>query len=174
MKTFVTAVVAAAVLAAAAAQAQAASAPEQRIAALERQVASLTRALAAGPQQTPTDRRVSALTRRATALERRVTTLERQLRTANTNLERASGLAAAGIVFSGCFAAATADAFSATWNVVDQIAAATQAGKTYFGPQATVNDFQTCSALQITRQQGTVPPTVAVFSALTTLIGSRR
>jgi hypothetical protein len=173
MTRFLTAAVAAAVLAATAAQAHAAS-PDQRIAALERQVAVLTRELATRPLQTPTDRRVAALQRRATALERRVTTLERQLRTANTNLERASGLAAAGIVFSGCLTAATADALSATWSIVDQLSAATQAGRTYFGPQATVNDFQTCSALQVTRQQGVVPPTVAVFSALTTLIGSRR
>jgi hypothetical protein len=37
-----------------------------------------------------------------------------------------------------------------------------------------VSDFQTCSALQVTRQQEAFPPTVAVFSALTSLIGSRR
>jgi hypothetical protein len=50
-----------------------------------------------------------------------------------------------------------------------QIAQATQAGKVYFGPQAAVNDSQTCSAIRITRQQ-TVPPSVAAFSALTALL----
>jgi hypothetical protein len=172
MKTFLAALVGASVLAAAAGQAQAATSAEQRIAALERQVAALTHALATRPQAT--DPRVAGLQKRATALEKRVKTLETNLKKAQTNLTEATGLAAAGIVLSGCFAAATADAFTGTWNVVDQIAAATQAGKVYLGPQAAVNDFQTCQALQITRQAGVVPPTVAVFSALTTLIGSRR
>jgi hypothetical protein len=172
MKTFLAAVAGAAALAALAGQASAATSPDQRIAALERQVAALTQQLAARPQAI--DPRVAGLQRRATALEKRVKTLETNLKKAQTTLTQTTGLAAAGIVLSGCFAAATADAFTSTWNIVDQISVATQAGKIYFGPQAAVNDFQTCGALQITRQAGTIPPTVAVFSAITTLIGSRR
>jgi hypothetical protein len=172
MKTFLAAVAAAAALAAVAGQAQAATAPEQRIAALEQQVATLTAALTARPLAT--DPRVAVLVRKQAALERRVKTLEANLKRTQTALTQTQGLAAAGIVLSGCLSAATADAFSSTWTIVDQLSAATQAGKVYFGPQAAVSDFQTCSALQITRQQGAIPPTVAVFSALTTLIGSRR
>jgi hypothetical protein len=174
MKTFLAAIGCGVALAATAASAQAAS-PEQRIAALEGQVATLTHALATrptAPAQTPAQ--IAALVRRATALERRVTTLERQLRTARTSITEATQIAAAAIVFGGCSVAATSDAFASTWNVIDQISTATQAGKVYFGPQASVNDFQTCSALQITRQQGVVPPTVAVFSALTALLGEER
>ena len=173
MKTFLAGVAAAAALAGVAGQAQAATSPEQRIAALEQQVATLTAALAARPLATP-DPRVTALVRKEAALERRVKTLETNLKKVQTTLTQTTGLAAAGIVLSGCLTAATADAFSSTWTIVDQLSAATQAGKTYFGPQAAVSDFQTCSALQITRQQGAIPPTVAVFSALTSLIGSRR
>jgi hypothetical protein len=173
MTKFLAAAVAATALAAVAGQAQAATSPEQRIAALEQQVATLTHALAARPLATP-DPRVATLQKKEAALEKRVKTLEANVKKAQTALTQTQGLAAAGIVLSGCFAAATADAFTSTWNVVDQVATATQAGKIYFGPQAAVSDFQTCSALQITRQQGTVPPTVAVFSALTSLIGARR
>ena len=173
MKMFLTAVAAAAALAAVAGQAQAATSPEQRIAALEQQVATLTHALAARPLAAP-DPRVATLQKKEVALEKRVKTLEANLKKATTTLNAAAGLAQAGIILSGCFAAATADAFSSTWNVVDQLSGATQAGKVYFGPQAAVSDFETCRALQIVRQQGTVPPTVAVFSALTSLLGERR
>jgi hypothetical protein len=172
MKTFLAAVAGAAALAALAGQAQAATSPEQRIAALEQRVAALTAQLAARPQAV--DPRVAGLQRRATALEKRVKTLETNLKKAQTTLTQTTGLAAAGLVYSGCLTAATADAFTATWNIVDQISVATQAGKVYFGPQAAVSDAQTCGALQVTRQQGVVPPTVAVFSALTTLLAERR
>jgi hypothetical protein len=142
---------------------------EQRIAALERQVATLTQALAvspAAPAQTPADRKIAALTKRVTALEKRV-------KKAETTLNQTTLTAAAAIVYSGCLAAVTADALNGTWNVVDQLATATQAGKVYFGPQAPVNDFNFCQqAFRITRQTS-VPPSVANFSALTALLGSR-
>jgi hypothetical protein len=154
-------------LAAVAGQAQAASAPDQRIAALERQVADLQRALA-GPQaqsQTPADRKIAALTRRVTALEKKLKAVEKKANDAG-----AIGVGAFG--YAVCLTAVTADAFTGAWNVVDQIAAATQAGKVYFGPQQPVNDERLCTALQITRQTS-IPPSVANFSALTALLGSR-
>jgi hypothetical protein len=113
---------------------------------------------------TPVDRKIAALQKQTAALQKRVTTLEK-------NLTAARNVAVAALVYAQCFTAATADAFAGTWNVVDQIAQATQAGKVYFGPQAAVNDFQSCQSAQITRQQ-TVPPNVSVFSALTALIGA--
>jgi hypothetical protein len=112
--------------------------------------------------QTPADRKIAALQKQTAALTKRVTALER-------NLATARGVAAAALVYAGCATAVTADAFAGTWNVIDQVAQATQAGKVYFGPQAAVNDSQTCSAIRITRQQ-TVPPSVSAFSALTALL----
>jgi hypothetical protein len=121
-------------------------------------------AVAAGtaPAQTPADRKIAALQKQTAALQKRVTTLEKNLTAARTG-------AAAAIAWAACLTAATADAFAGTWNVVDQVATATQAGKIYFGPQAAINDFQSCQTLEITRQQ-TVPPNVSVFSALTALL----
>lgn len=113
--------------------------------------------------QTPADRKIAALQKQTVALQKRVTALEKNLTATRT-------LAAAALFYGQCLTAVTADAFVGTWNVVDQIAAATQAGKVYFGPQAAVNDFTACSSNQITRQQ-TVPPNVSVFSALSALIG---
>jgi hypothetical protein len=172
MTKFLAAAVAAAALAAVAGQAQAATSPEQRIAALEQQVATLAHALAARPLATP-DPRVATLQKKEAALEKRVKALEANLKKAQTALTQTQSIAALGVIFAACSTAATADAFTSTWNVIDQISTATQAGKVYFGPQAAVSDFQTCQTIQITRQQGTVPPTVAVFSALTTLLGRR-
>lgn len=162
----VTAVVTTAIaLASLAGNARAAS-PEQRIAALERQVASLAR----GPAATPEERKIAALERRAVALEKRVKKLEKSLNDLTVGLVAIGLLAVLEAAYSECLTAATADAFAGTWNVVDQIAQATQAGKVYFGPQAAVSDFDSCTNLKVTRLQ-TVPPSVSPFSALTALIG---
>jgi hypothetical protein len=170
MKTVLAAIAGAAALAGVAGQAQAAQSPEQRIAALERRVAVLA-ARPQAPAQTPAQ--VAALQRRATALERRVKTLETNLKKAQTDLTAARNVAAIGLVYSLCFTAVTADALSGTWNVVDQISTATQAGKVYFGPQPVVDDQESCQALQLTRTQA-IPPTLGPFSALTALLEGRR
>ena len=165
MKTFVAALAAASVLAGVTGPASAAQTPEQRIAALERQVAALTQAPAArptGPAQTPVDRKIAGLTRR-------VTTLERQLKAAQKKAADAELAAIGAFGYAGCLSAVAADAISGTWNVIDQIAAATQAGKVYFGPQPVVADGNICTALRITRAQA-VPPTMVPFSALTALL----
>ena len=159
MKTLLAAVAAAAVLAGAA---QAAT-PEQRIAALERQVAVL-----AGPQQTPADRRIAALERRVRTLETSLRQTRTQLTQARTTVTRATNVAAFAVAYSVCLTATTADAFSGTWSVIDQIATTAQA-KTYFTPQAAVSDADSCRALEITRAP-TVPPTLSPFSALTALL----
>jgi outer membrane murein-binding lipoprotein Lpp len=74
-----------------------------------------------------------------------------------------------------CQAAITADALQGTWQIVDQLSAATQAGKTYFGPQTPVDDSiggqPVCQALQVIRSQA-LPPTVAQFNALLALLRS--
>lgn len=133
-------------------QARAASSPEQRIAALERQVA-----------------KIATLQKRTTALEKRVKKLEADVKEATAAMLAFALVTVFEIQYTQCLTAVTADAFSGTWNVVDQIAAATQAGKVYVGPQPVVTDSDACTDLKITRQQ-TVPPSVAPFSALTALI----
>lgn len=174
MKTFLALLSGAIVLAATAGHARAAGPADARIAALERQVAALTSALAEGPQaaaQTPADRKLAALQKQATALAKRVKTLETGLKAAQATVKETELVAAVGLVLTGCIVAVTADAFTGTWNVIDQIATTAQA-KTYFGQQAVVSDFQTCSTLRVTRQQ-TVPPSVGPFSALAALLGTR-
>jgi hypothetical protein len=80
------------------------------------------------------------------------------------------GIGFAGI-YGECLTSATADAFQGTWAVIDQIAQATQAGKTYFGAQTSIPDLATanCGAFQVTRSH-LVPPNVSVFSALAALL----
>jgi hypothetical protein len=133
-------------------QARAAPSPEQRIAALERRVAN-----------------IGALQKRATALEKRVKKLEAQAKEVNGAILAFALITVVSLQYTQCLTAVTADAFTGTWNVVDQIAQATQAGKVYFGPQPAVADSDACKELEIVRQQ-TVPPSVSPFSALTALI----
>jgi hypothetical protein len=68
-----------------------------------------------------------------------------------------------------CQEAVLADEFQATWNVIDQIAAATQAGKVYFGPQTAIADKSACTSLQLARSTVS-PPNVSIFSSLVTLL----
>ena len=170
MKTFLAVLAGAAAFAATGGQAQAAQSPEQRIVALERQVAILA-ARPQAPAQAPVARQIATLQRRATALERRVRTLEASLRTTRTQLTQTASIAALGVVYGVCLTAVTADTFSGTWNVIDQIATTAQA-RTYFGPQPVVSDVETCQALELTRAP-TVPPTLGPFSALTALLADR-
>jgi hypothetical protein len=72
-------------------------------------------------------------------------------------------------IIGACNTAITADGLQGTWRVIDELAAATQSGKTYFGPQTPVNDTiggqGICAAIGVARAQG-IPPTAAQFSAL--------
>jgi hypothetical protein len=69
-----------------------------------------------------------------------------------------------------CQQAVLADQFQATWSVIDQISAATQAGKTYFGAQTAIPDKTSCSNVKITRPAIAVTPNAAIFSSLVTLL----
>ena len=134
--------------AAVAGQAQAAASPEQRIAALEQQVASsrgARRAAGAGSDPgRPEDRRAHEAGDRA-----------REAREEGGD-DPGRGDASSQLPASsmpGACPRSPPTRLLGTWNVVDQIAAATQAGKVYFGPQAPVNDFNALpQAIQITRQ----------------------
>jgi hypothetical protein len=70
-----------------------------------------------------------------------------------------------------CQQAVIADAFQGTWNVIDQIAQATQGGKSYFGAQTAISDKSSCSNVSLTRATG-VPPSAAIFNSLVTLLTS--
>jgi hypothetical protein len=79
-----------------------------------------------------------------------------------------SQLAVLAIVLPGCSTELTVDALQATWQVIDQISTATQAGKIYFGPQATpvvsLGGKDLCEIIGIPRSQ-LVPPTAAQIQA---------
>jgi hypothetical protein len=110
----------------------------------------------AAPAQSagPTNRQ---LARQIKTLQKQVKTLQKQVKTADLH-------AAVAIVYAGCSTAVTADALQGTWTVIDQVN-----GTPIFGSQVAVNDFQTCSALEITRAPTAAPPTVSVFNSLLAL-----
>lgn len=112
---------------------------------------------------TPSERR---LARQVKTLQRQVTTLNRQVRTLQRQMREVNSVAAGGIIFGACMAAATADAFQGTWETIDQVAVtAGQAEK--YPPQTAVTDpLNSCQTLEIQRQANTVPPTTNVFAAL--------
>jgi inorganic triphosphatase YgiF len=103
------------------------------------------------------------------SLQRQVTTLQKQVKKLQTQTKDLNLFADALIPLIACQSVVTTDALQGTWNVIDQISAATQAGKTYFGAQTPIPDAGSCAAFKITRAQA-VPPSVAVFSSLVTLL----
>jgi hypothetical protein len=106
---------------------------------------------------------------RVTKLEKQVKTLQtqsNQLKTTTGNLQGGVGAVA---LIAACSDLIAADELQATWQVVDQMSAATQAGKTYFGVQTpialSVGGQDLCQGLGVSRSQ-VVPPSVAPFQAL--------
>jgi hypothetical protein len=92
------------------------------------------------------------------------------LKKADANLELGIG---AALLYSFCGLAITADDLQGTWQVADQLSAATQAGKTYFGAQTPVSDSlgttSVCQALGVPRSQA-LPPSTAQITALLALL----
>ena len=103
-------------------------------------------------------------TQRIAKLERQVKTLQRQNRTLTNQVRTAREGVSAAIIFAVCSTAITADAFQATWNVMDQVAQ-----RTIFGAQQPVSDRAVCSQLQVPRP-ASVPPTSSPFASLLRLI----
>ena len=102
------------------------------------------------------DARITALQRQVKALQGQVRTLQRRVVSDESQLS---------LNFEGdtCLGALLADAIQGTWMTIDQLSAATQAGKTYFGPQTPVNDFRNCADLArpaVPRPAIVVPPTI--------------
>jgi hypothetical protein len=112
---------------------------------------------------TPTEKRLQkqlgTLTKQVTALTKTVNTLKK-------DLDDTANYAFAVFLLSECNSAITADALQGTWTVIDQISVATQAGKTYFGPQTPVDDKGVCAgALGVNRSQVS-PPNVDAYKTM--------
>ena len=112
------------------------------------------------------------LQRDVKVLQGQVKTLRGDVKKLKKGVTNAEDIALGIGVFAICETAITADAFQGSWQVVDQLSAATQAGKTYFGPQVPVSDLvggqPVCQLLGVPRPQ-TVPPSTASFTALLAL-----
>jgi hypothetical protein len=122
----------------------------------------------------PTPAQFKALQKQVTTLQAQVKALQKFVPTSCKpstclSLKQLTNGVDASFGLFVCHDAVIADEFQATWNVIDQIAAATQAGKVYFGPQTSISDKGACAAFQITRPS-IVPPNVAIFSSLVTLL----
>jgi hypothetical protein len=125
---------------------------------------------------TPTEKQ---LLRNVATLKAQVAKLQKTQKAQTTAINTIGNLTVASLAYGACETAITADAIQGTWQVVDQIAAATQAGKTYFGAQTPVSDSvlsglltaPACQAASVTRSQA-LPPTSAQFSALLGILKS--
>jgi hypothetical protein len=130
----------------------------------------------AAGQASPTAAQFSALKKQVAQLQAQVKALQKWVpktcsaRTCFT-LPQVSSIAGFSYEAQICQQAVVADAFQGTWNVIDQISTATQGGKTYFGAQTPISDSQACSNIKLSRSSG-IPPTVAVFSSLVSLLAS--
>jgi len=103
------------------------------------------------------------------AVQKQVTALQKQVKTLQKQQKDLDSFTSALVGVMVCQNVVITDALQGTWNVVDQIAQATQAGKTYFGAQTPLADKGACAAFKITRSQG-VPPTALVFNSLVALL----
>jgi hypothetical protein len=112
---------------------------------------------------TPGERR---LARQVKTLQRQVTTLNRQVRTLQRQVREAGSIAAGGIIFTACNAAATADAFQGTWETIDQVAVGAGQPEKYPAQTAIADPLNSCRNLEIQRAANVVPPTTNVFAAL--------
>jgi hypothetical protein len=124
----------------------------------------------------PTLAQFKALQKQVKALQAQVKTLQKWVPTSCTTkncltVKELSNLSIFTFTSEVCQEAVLADEFQATWNVIDQISAATQAGKTYFGAQTSISDGGACALLPITRAS-VIPPNTTIFSSLVSLLTS--
>ena len=109
-------------------------------------IAFVTRSQAAVSEPTA-DPQIAALTRQTKALQVQVKTLERQVKTLQGRVLDDEDQLSVNFEGDTCLGAQVADAIQGTWVTIDQLSAATQAGKTYFGSQTPVNDYNNCADL---------------------------
>src|SRR5436189_2804841 len=118
------------------------------------------------------DPTVARLVKDVAALKSQVKTLQKGSATLKKTLGQDELAIGATILYTVCSDEIAADALQGTWQVVDQVSAAAQAGKTYFGPQtpvtATLQGQDICAGGGITRSPVTsgAVPTVAGYQAL--------
>lgn len=140
------------------------------VAALVVAIATYTATAWSAAAPTPSEQK---LQRQINTLKTQVSKLQKTQKQHATAIDAIGNIAVASLVFSVCSTEATADAVQGTWQIIDQISAATQAGKTYFGAQTAVPDttlggllnVPACQAFKIVRSQA-LPPTAAQFNAL--------
>jgi hypothetical protein len=92
------------------------------------------------------------------ALQKQVRTLQAQMKTVQRNVTNLRGQLALNFEGDTCLGAQTADLLQGTWGIVDQVA-----GRTIFGPQSPVSDFNNCADLaqpDVPRPGIRVPPTI--------------
>ena len=121
--------------------------------------ATRSQAAVAGPSADP---RIAVLQKQVKALQAQVKTLQRRV---------VDDEGALSLNFEGdtCLGAQVADLIQGTWVTIDQLSVATQAGKTYFGSQAQVNDYNNCGDLarpDVPRPGIVVPPTISPLRPL--------
>lgn len=118
---------------------------------------------------TPTEK---SLLKDVKTLKSQVKKLQAETKGLKAQAVENEAVAIAAVLLGICETAIVADATQGTWQVIDQLSAASQAGKTYFGAQLPVDDTVAgqgvCRALGLTRSQA-VPPTMAPFNALLSL-----
>jgi len=100
------------------------------------------------------------------SLQTQITVLQKKVKKLQAAEKVDRNIAVAGIVYTGCTLAATADALQGTWMTVDGYVTGT-GHAALFGTQTPVNDYQVCSqGFNITRQKNAVPPSVAVIQGV--------
>jgi outer membrane murein-binding lipoprotein Lpp len=133
-------------------------------------VVAATTLAAPASSATPSERR---LARQVKTLQRQVKTLNRQVRALQRDMREVRSVAQAGLVYSACLSAATADAFQGTWETIDRVGARLTPPQGPFDqyPAQTpvVDPINSCQGLELQRQPNTVPPTTNVFAALLNL-----
>jgi uncharacterized protein YlxW (UPF0749 family) len=107
------------------------------------------------------------------SLQKSVKALQKSVKALNTKVKNQqktiNALNGAFSTIDLCLIGATADALQSTWTAIDQVTATST-----FGSQTTISDKGACDALNITRQGIRVPPTLSVFSALTSLFSGAK
>ena len=128
----------------------------------------------AASSATPSLAQFKALQKQVKALQTQMKAIQKWVPkscTASTclTLPLVSALGAINYEVSICQQAVIADAFQGTWNVIDQISAATPAVEPSFGAQTPISDTGTCADIKIARSSG-IPPTVSPFSSIVSLL----
>lgn len=130
------------------------------LAALVAATALAAPASAAAPADRKQNTQIKTLQRQVKTLQKQVKTLQRQMRDVNL-------VAAGGILFAACTAAATADAFQGTWESIDRHALSHGAAEQYPPQTAIADPLNSCQTLEIQRQANPAQvPTTDVFAAL--------